>query len=52
MARDLSAYFQDIHDACCVIEDVFADRYRQVNFLLPHNQEHWQVLIRPQQQGS
>jgi hypothetical protein len=22
MARDISAYFQDIHDACCVIEDV------------------------------
>ena len=22
MARDLSAYFQDIHDACCAIEDV------------------------------
>jgi hypothetical protein len=22
MERDISAYFQDIHDACCVIEDV------------------------------
>lgn len=22
MVRDLSAYFQDIHDACCAIEDV------------------------------